>query len=385
MFTMNRNIKLLRQAWEGVDFVMEMFEPEYRFPRKVFTGASRKQYSVDSRDRAMMYFEAALYEDCYMNAYPDYDAMKEKGNLLPTFRPPPNHIMIDLDRAPFSSDEEYDLALAATCKNIKASVTGISGEHPIVIASGSGGCHVHVPLLGLKTSFQDMPEFEASKDDSDLDNKFLRFAERKLSNNKADHCHNPSIKSCLFRVPGTINTKTKAVVKVVEGYRHINGRISKEELLPKACKDVEASKPTTKFLNDFYAYLIQLQINDKIVKSDRQLKSLEAGFRTGNPNSIWWIEKLLSTGVEDGRKDLLFWVLAPYLISIRRLDHDKAVDILESWLDKCNAVSSLNYGRSYFSRRIEYCISSAEHQNRLPIRLGTFGEYYPELYRRLFS
>src|SRR5918994_3728263 len=139
----NRNIKLSKQVWDGLDFVMEMFDVP-RFPRNVFTGSTRSQKVVDSRDRAMTYFEAARYEDCYMNAYLNYDAMTILDGKTPGYKPVPNHIMIDLDREPFDSDGELQVALDDTLRNIKANITGISGEYPPVIASGSGGYHIHV-------------------------------------------------------------------------------------------------------------------------------------------------------------------------------------------------------------------------------------------------
>jgi hypothetical protein len=391
--TNQRNIKMLKQVWDGLDFVMEMFEVP-RFPRVVLTGAAHKPYIVNSRDEAMMYFEAALYEDCYMNAYLSYEAMIKIDGLTPTYKPVPNHIMIDLDREPFDSDQELEQALADTLNNIKHYITGISGAYPIVIASGSGGYHIHVPLPGLRTPLQEMPEFEAFRgEDQDLNNKFLRYAERRLTNNRADHRHNPSINSCLFRIPGTINTKAKAagaknpVVRVVEGFKYVNNKIAQEYGLPEFALERVESRPTTKFLNDFYAYLVQQQINDKIAKSDRQLsRSLENGSSDSrHPNSIWWIDRLLRSGIEDGRKDLIFWVLAPYLITIKKLDHDKAYSILEQWLEKCDDMRRLEPGWSSFRYRIRHCLHIAEHKERKPIKLETFKEYFPELYGRLFE
>lgn len=391
MVTNQRNISQLKQAWDGLDFVMEMFDVP-RFPRNVSTGATGgRQRTVNSRDEAMTFFEGALYEDCYINAYlttPDnYYPMTNLRHWNLPLKLVPNHIMIDLDREPFNSDEELETALAETLKNIKASVTGIAAEHYIVIASGSGGYHIHIPLPGLTTPLQDMPEFEAFKEDQELANKFLRFAERRLTNNKADHRHSPSVNSCLFRVPGTINTRARAmgkdpIVRVVQGMEYVMHRITQEHSLPEAWLEAEESRPTTKFLNEFHAYLVQQQINNKISKSDRRLRSLvfgNVGIDKSENNSIWWIDKLLSVGVEDGRKDLMFWVLAPYLVTVAKIDYDKAYQVLEQWLEKCDDVRRLEPDWSYFRYRIRYCLESAESHERLPIKFETFQEYYPDL------
>src|SRR5918996_47611 len=182
MITMNRNISpQFRQAWDGLDFVMELFDVP-RFPRTVSTGATAgAQYTVNSRDEAMTYFQASLYEGCRMNAYLDYDAMTKSGEITPGYKPVPNHILIDLDFEPFNfAEDEVKKALDDTLRNIKTSFTGIAAEHPIVIATGNG-YHIHVSLPGWRTPLEEMPMFEPFKKDQDLANKFLRYAERRLS------------------------------------------------------------------------------------------------------------------------------------------------------------------------------------------------------------
>ena len=52
--------------------------------------------------------------------------------------------------------------------------------------------------------------------------QFLRFAKDYLSNYKADKNNNPSFKSCLLRIPGSINSKYNTKVKIIKkwnGYR----------------------------------------------------------------------------------------------------------------------------------------------------------------------
>jgi Primase X len=392
---LSRNVKLSRQAWEGLDFIMEILVPSSydggsNFPRTISTGATRgRQYTVQHRTEAMTYYEAAIYEDCFLNAYPNYQWMRENKRLPPTFTPVPNYILIDLDRAPFNSDEELATALKETLQNIKRSFTDLASESHVVIASGSGGYHIHVPLAGWTTPLQEMPEFEAFKDDPDLANNFLRFAERKLTNGRADHCHNPSIKSAMFRIPGTFNTKARAagkdpLVRVVagdgNGIEYTIRRICIEQGLPPELAAEELGKPTTQFLNDFHAYLVQQRINDKIIKSEKRVKSLTLPNQLARVyDSILWIDRLLSEGIEDHRKDILYWVLAPYLITVRKMDHDKAAVVLEQWLEKCDAIRSLEPGWSYFRYRINYCIDNAYRNERLPIKFQTFQEYYPDL------
>jgi hypothetical protein len=76
-------------------------------------------------------------------------------------------------------------------------------------------------------------------------------------------------------------------------------------------------------------------------------------------------------------------VLAPYLITIKGLDYDKAYNILDSWLDKCADVRSLEPDQTAFRNRLRYCLDTPDDQERKPIRFDTFREYYPEIYKRI--
>jgi hypothetical protein len=78
-------------------------------------------------------------------------------------------------------------------------------------------------------------------------------------------------------------------------------------------------------------------------------------------------------------------VLAPYLITVRNIEYDKAYHIIEAWLEKCDQVRSLEPGWHEFRYRIRYCLDTAEDQERRPIRFETFKEYYPDIYKSLSS
>jgi Primase X len=394
-----RDVKQLKEAVDGLDFIMELFEVP-RFPRTITTGAtSRRQYTVNSREEAITYFEAALYEDCYINAYLNYEQMVGEGwRTTPVPKPVPNHIIIDLDRSTFNSDQEFEAAITTTLQNIKnkENFTGITSEYPVVIWSGNG-VHVHVSLPGFTTPLEDIVEFApfamdggGKNKENYLSDKFLRWAERKLSNGMADQHHNPSIKSALFRVPGTYNIKAKEAgkdprVKVMQGFEHINKLIGKRYGLPDFATDKHESRPKQSFLNDFLGFLIQERIDDKVEKLQRRKYDhhlIQVGGNSSK-NEIPWIDKLLQTGIGDERKNLIFWVLAPYLITVRDIEYDKAYHIIEAWLERCDQIRSLEPDWNSFRYRIRYCLDNAEDQERKPIRFETFKEYYPDIYREL--
>jgi Primase X len=389
---------LRRQIYDGLEFMLkhELWNTavsDRMFPRTVATGATkRKQYVVDSKETALAYYKASLYEDCYLNAYPDYEELKRIGvitqdtikNFRYNHKPIPQHLVIDLDRdnTMFATDEEFQAALDDTLKNIRTFIYGDFGRCPTVIWTGNG-YHIHVVLNNWYDAVDDMHDFQNFKElgSEELANKFMRWAERRLSNNKSDPHHNMSIKSAMFRIPGTINTKSKAagrdsIVKIVQSW---------------ALTDVFGNGGASqKLLDEFHSYLTQERIDTKVEKLERDtrrhhhqvfVKSIGIG---NDSDQMLWIDKILQTAVEDNRKNLLFWVLAPYLVTVRKMSYDKAYSVLTGWLERCAGVRRLEPDWTTFRYRLRYCLEAAEQQQRKPIKFETFKEYYPELYKELF-
>ena len=172
----NRNYKRIHhETYDGLDCMMAHFDREegYRLPRTIMTGATIRngtgQVSVDSREKIMKYYKEAKYEDCYLNAYLDFDTLKEKyrSGFSKDYKPKPTYLLIDLDRKSFDTDEHLGHALQTTLKNIDKNIDAgasdsnstAASELVTIIWSGNG-YHVHVPLRpGLSTAIEDIPEF----------------------------------------------------------------------------------------------------------------------------------------------------------------------------------------------------------------------------------
>ena len=155
---------------------------------------------------AMLYYQGALWEDCRIGGYGLYQTN-------------PDLIFIDLDASSFKSERAHKLALIATLDNIEKKI----GGHPTVLWSGRG-YHIIQPIR-CPIPLEEIKEL--AERDPRPSNKFLQFAERYLSLNKQDKSHHPAIKSCMLRVPGSLNSKCKAIgidaqVKIIQkwdGYR----------------------------------------------------------------------------------------------------------------------------------------------------------------------
>ena len=85
-------------------------------------------------------------------------------------------------------------------------------------------------------------------------------------------------------------------------------------------------------------------------------------------NTIPWIEKLLETPIDDHRKNAVNLILAPYLINVRKVSYDAALNIINSWLSKCGELRQLDQNFDYTVRyALKYC---AKNGNR-PLKFDT--------------
>jgi hypothetical protein len=386
-------------ALEGLDFIMEQFQDVngFKLPRKISTGATNlNQVSLNSRADILYYFKSALYEECRINAYPDFEVMKQNKMISQDYKPVPNHIFIDLDRKSFETEEQFENTTQMILKNVNENIqcdpfSGTPAADNVTIIQSGNGHHIHIPIHWNRP-LEDSSEFaNFANNNQDLATRFIRWAERELSRGLADKHHNPSIKSCLFRVPGTINTEARdngldPIVRVKKVGDWINTISRPTPGLPTQL--VGEVKP--EFLMKFHSTLVQEIIDDKVAKMEKRDRLSKAMLRADSNSAIiiqnkwaWWIEPILQRGFTDNRKDLMYWVLAPYLITVKGLDYDKAYTILEIWLNKCDKVKGLEPSWTYFRYRIRYCLDVAENEERWPITFDSFKEHYPELYENL--
>jgi Primase X len=177
----------------------------------------------------------------------------------------------------------------------------------------------------------------------DLTSKFMQFSEEFLTNKKEDPQHNPTVNSCLVRIPGTINSKCAQEVKIIQRW--------------------DGQRPAINYLlRDFRRWLIA----EKLEQLRLSKNSKKAHAETINSTKIWWIEKLLQTPVDDYRKFVVWRILALYLINIRKCSADEAFDIMRDWFDRCSELRKLQFNDDYL---IKYNINSAKRNGYLPISL----------------
>ena len=131
------------------------------------------------------------------------------------------------------------------------------------------------------------------------------------------------MKSCLVRILGTINSKCEHEVKIVQRW--------------------DEQRPAINYLlRQFSRWLI-----DEKIEQRRQMNNRTVRLQMINsPATIWWIEKLLQTPIENNRKFAVWRILIPYL-NIRKLAGDDANNVIGSWLDKCNSLRRLDFNPNH--------------------------------------
>lgn len=184
----------------------------------------------------------------------------------------------------------------------------------------------------------------------------MRFAEGFLTNKKCDPQHGPSVNSCLLRIPGSYNSKCI-------GTSGNNGEV-------KVIQEWNEEYPAINYiLREFRKFLINESIRTKVIQERRRSMQTKGNrssqsFANANESRIWWIEKLLWNPLPDHRKYVIWRILAPYLINIRKTSESEAFQIIVEWLDKCNSLRRLDFTRNYL---VKYNVKSARKSGYLPI------------------
>ena len=252
------------------------------------------------------------------------------------------------------TDRRCKIALSNTLKNIKEKL----GGYPTVLSTG-GGYHIYQPIEGIV--FENYNIFNEFKNEYDLFKEFLRFSKKFFSNNKADKNSNPSFKSCLLRIPGSINSKYDTKVTIVQKWNGYRPPISEE------------------FLEDFRTNLIQKKIDEHIHRQNiiNRRKRNKNNYNDYNNYYQWIDKKILANPFPDYRKIIVNLILAPYFIVIKQLSFEKSYQIINEWLQKCNLSRKLDFNSRSL---INTALATAYKKQIPPMSITTLKTNYRDLY-----
>ena len=315
---------------DGLDFILSHFQ-EPIFPRKIMTKQLSYQVEIFNKEEVLEYFKSSNYEDCRINAYP---AFTEYHGIN---RTPISFLMVDLDLKDFADEEDskkrgkavLKRMLNNTLRKIRESV----GGNPTVLWTGNG-YHIYQPASGfILEEYETFYEF-TKYFDKDLTSMFIQFGEEYFTDYTADRLHNPTVKSCLVRIPASLNSKC-----VIKG----------QDAEVKVIQKWDGSSPSIQpLLRHFRIWLVQKKIDD--VEELKRQEKKHAKFqmtvsKNHQPtNTIKWIEKgILDHPLSDHRKYILWRILSPYLLNIKKLPKEEAYSVMKEWLDKCDKLEKLTF------------------------------------------
>jgi hypothetical protein len=312
-----------RKVEDGLDFILSHFQ-EPLFPRKLMTRKLGYQVEIFNKEEALEYFKNSNYEDCRINSYPSFTEYHGIN------RTPISFLMIDLDLKDFSDSKKTGkAALERALNNSLPKIRESIGGTPTVLWTGNG-YHVYQPVSGfILEEYETFYEF-TKYFDKDLTSMFIQFAEERFTDYTADRLHNPTVKSCLVRIPGSLNSKcvTKgqdAEVKIIQKWD--DGRHSIQPLL-----------------GHFKIWLIQKKIDDMEQLKKRTKFQMMISKTQESTNTIKWIENgILEHPLSDHRKYIIWRILSPYLLNVKRLPKEEAYSVMKEWLDKCDKLERLTF------------------------------------------
>jgi Primase X len=99
-------------------------------------------------------------------------------------------------------------------------------------------------------------------------------------------------------------------------------------------------------------------------------------------NTIPWIEKLLQTPINDYKKNAVSLILGPYLVNIRKLSYDTALNIINNWLSKCGKLRQLDQDFDY---KVRYALKNCVKNGYRSLKLDTLKSKNMALYELLID
>lgn len=321
----------INKVEEGINFILSHFKGRQQiFPRKISTVfSSNRQFTVYNKEQILNACIKADFIDCRINAYPVLD--NNSNDSYYSNIQSPNLIFIDLDLDKSLPYQKTITRLEKTKnRSIKTIKERLIGSKPTILWTGNG-YHIYIvintrPLELIK---------ELSELSENPSEEFLRYAEMTFSLKKKDSSHNPSFKSSLLRIPYTFNSKNLNI-------NDENDQISSEiKIIQEFDKD-NIQSININLIRDFRLWLADIDLKRK--KTSRfQNRSREVISKNETVKKYSWIERLLQTPLPCFRRYCLYHILVPYLVNIRKLNHEKCFDILKTWLEKCNMISRIPF------------------------------------------
>jgi hypothetical protein len=140
-------------------------------------------------------------------------------------------------------------------------------------------------------------------------------------------------------------------------------------------------------LTDFLIYLVQADFDarERMRKETQRFAATKSHQMTSGAGGIAWIDRLLQTPIPDWRKTAVALILAPYLLTIKRMSYKQAYHVIMQWAARCAKLSSLRPTERGFIDRVHTSLERAQTKQSKPLRWTTLVQNYPGLYNEVIS
>jgi hypothetical protein len=96
----------------------------------------------------------------------------------------------------------------------------------------------------------------------------------------------------------------------------------------------------------FKVWLTQKRINEELRAQEKKKTKFQVTVSKSqeHTNTIKWIEKgILEQPLSDHRKYIIWRILSPYLLNVRKLPKEQAYSVMKEWLDECDKLEKLSF------------------------------------------
>lgn len=187
---------------------------------------------------------------------------------------------------------------------------------------------------------------------------------------------------CLIRAEGSINTKTFC-------YKTYLDELPREQPLIRASWQVKFPERIAIWKPEVELYdALFLIAYDRFVKPEIKLeiKCSRVGKR-----EVAWIERILQSTFSDGRKRLLDLVILPYLITVKGMDSEQALNLALDWALRSHNVEPIKINNrvatpSALKNYIEYRAKRIERIRLKPLSRESIANWFsdcPEIFKVL--
>jgi hypothetical protein len=243
----------------------------------------------------------------------------------------------------FDSEEEPERAREVAIE-FAESIRRSYGATPVVVDTGFKGAHIYVFLKSpIKYSaYRPLWSFllRLSKDDSLADRNVVKY-------------------NWVARIPFTYNIKDgkRAKTRIIYPRAVDPASFRFEDIVPLDPAKVKI-------------YVL------KPIELPKEIKAEQVGAR--NTNSYRWVERVIESGLPDGRQRFILYVLSAYLVNIKNLGIEEAHQIVKKFIE--NSCKNFNNCSKVYDSFILGDLKRVKEKGLKPASMKTIQEKDPQLY-----